>query len=166
MAFPPSALPAAPPGEVPAVGGSRGGAMDPPPPPAVPATPPGEVPAASSRGTCGAQGVAQSEEIHPQAGAHEDADADHKKILGLSSVCCSFVLQSFNIVVKRTGSHSVPAITVSNHQAPTLTPREVLSTRKSHATTDSPIDTNLIVIAMKENKSQVQDDRMGMSKIA
>ena len=51
-----------------------------------------------------------------------------------------FVLQLFNIVVKRTGSHSVPAISVSNHQAPTLTPREVLSTRKSHPTTDSPID--------------------------
>ena len=64
----------------------------------------------------------------------------YEKMLDLSSVWCSFGLQSFNIFVKRTGSHSVPAITVSNHHAPTITSRQVSSTRESNVTTESPID--------------------------
>ena len=44
----------------------------------------------------------------------------YEKMLGLSSACCSFGLQSFISFVQRTGSHSVPGITVLNHYAPTL----------------------------------------------
>ena len=66
----------------------------------------------------------------------------YEKMQDLLSVWCSFGLQSFNIFEKRTGSHSVqvPAITVSNHYAPTLASREVSSTRESDTTTESPID--------------------------
>ena len=40
----------------------------------------------------------------------------YKKMLDLWSVCCSFGQQIFNIFVMRTGSHTVPAITVSNQR--------------------------------------------------
>ena len=43
----------------------------------------------------------------------------YENLLDLSCICCSFGLQSFHIFIEGTLSHSVPAITVSNHHAPT-----------------------------------------------
>ena len=84
----------------------------------------------------------------------------YEKMLDLSSVCCSFGLQSFHIFVKRSGSHSVPAVSVLNHQAPTFAYHKKSSTRESDTATDSPIERHC-------NKwEQVPDDGMGMSKIA
>ena len=84
----------------------------------------------------------------------------YEKMLDLLSVGCSLSLQSFNIFVKRAGSHSVPTITVSNHHVPIWASCEELSERESDAIADSPIDHHC------NEWEQVKDDGIGIGKIA
>ena len=87
----------------------------------------------------------------------------YEKMLDLSSVCCSFGLQSFSTFVSVFRKENrVPFCSSSYYFKPSCSNMKVswgFSSRKSNTTTKSPIDSHF------NEWKQLQDDGIGISKI-